>query len=561
MKKQKLELTWIGKDERPQLEPRILIEDSEKSHHASNKRSENDIFDNKLIFGDNLLALKALEQEYAGKIKCVFIDPPYNTGSAFAQYDDGIEHSLWLSLIRERLEVIRALLSNDGSLWICIDDNECHYLKVLCDELFGRVNFLANVVWQSKDTPGNNAGAIAETHNHILAYRKDSSFRPNLLERSEKQIANYTNTDNDPRGPWLAAPLTRVEHRDRDYYPLTNPVGKKCFPPKGSSWRRPPDKMEWLQSDNRIWWGKKGDAEFPMEKKFLSEAKQGVTNQTWWSYEFAGSTRNASAEMKGLFEGNKAFDTPKPEKLVQRVLEISTNPGDIVLDSFAGSGTTGAVAHKMSRRWIMVELGEHCQTHIIPRMKKVIDGEDGGGITEVANWKGGGGFRYYRLAPSLLERDAWGNWVISNEFNANMLAEALCKLNGFTYAPSDSHFWQHGHSSERDFIYVTTQTLTREQLTRISEEVGDTNSLLICCGAFRVNPDAYKNLTLRKIPKAVLSKCEWGRDDYSLQVNELPLEESQAQPEPISNGHKARSKKERRATTTQGQLGLFEKGK
>jgi len=383
-------------------------------------------------------------------------------------------------------------------------------------------NFVANIVWQSKDTPGNNTTAIAVTHNHVLVFRRGVGFRPNLLSRSEKQIANYSNPDNDPRGPWLAAPLTRAEHRDRDYYALKNPVGKDVLPPKGSSWRRPPDKMKGLAAGDRIWWGRKADAEFQMEKKFLSEAKEGVTNQTWWPYEFGGSTRNASAEMKGLFEGAKAFDTPKPEKVVLRVLEIATDPGDLVLDSFAGSGTTGAVAHKMGRRWIMVELGEHCHTHIIPRLKKVIGGEDSGGITETVGWKGGGGFRYYRLAPSLLEKDKWGNWVTNHDYNAAMLAEALCKLEGFSYAPSDSEYWQHGHSTERDFIYVTTASLTHEQLQQLSDEVGPDRSLLVLCTAFRAKADRYPNLTVKKIPKQVLSRCEWGHDDYSLRVENLP---------------------------------------
>jgi adenine-specific DNA-methyltransferase len=206
------------------------------------------------------------------------------------------------------------------------------------------------------------------------------------------------------------------------------------------------------------------------------------------------------------------------------VISIATNPGDLVLDSFAGSGTTGAVAHKMGRRWIMVELGDHCHTHIIPRLQKVIDGTDQGGISKAVNWKGGGGFRYYRLAPSLLEKDAWGNWVINRQYNATMLAEAMCKHEGFNYAPSDSVFWNHGSSTERDFIYVTTQTLTREQLEAISEEVGADKTLLICCGAFRVKPGAFPNLTLKKIPNAVLNRCEFGKDDYSIQIANLPYE-------------------------------------
>ena len=528
MSKQKLELTWIGKDARPKLEPRILLADPEKSYHAKHRVTSADFFENQLIFGDNLLALKALEQDYAGKVKCVFIDPPYNTGSAFTHYDDGVEHSIWLSLMRDRLEIIRRLLSADGSLWITIDDNEAHYLKVLCDEIFGRREFLANLVWQSKDTPGNNSTGLAQTHNHILAYRKSELFRPNLLSRNEKQIATYKNPDNDPNGPWLGTPLTRAEHRDRDFYPLRNKAGKEVWPPKGSSWRRPPDKLKQLELEGRIYWGKDGDAEFPVEKKYLSEVKEGVVNQTWWPYDFAGSTRNASAELKGVFSGEKAFDTPKPERLLYRVLELATNPGDLVLDSFAGSGTTGAVAHKMGRRWIMVELGEHCHTHIIPRLKKVIDGEDQGGISQAVSWKGGGGFRYYRLAPSLLQQDRWGQWVINKDYNAEMLAAAICKLEGFTYAPSDAHYWQHGKSTENDFIYVTTQSLTPEQLQALSDEVGEGRSLLVCCSAFRGDANRYPNITVKKIPKMVLSRCEWGHDDYSLNVENLPQAPKQA---------------------------------
>lgn len=529
-KKQKLELTWVGKENRPRLEPRILLEDQEKSYHATTRVTDDDLFDNRLIFGDNLLALKALEQEFAGKVKCIFIDPPYNTGSAFEHYEDGLEHSIWLSLMRDRLEIIRRLLSEDGSLWIAIDDNEAHYLKVLCDEVFGRANFVANVVWQSKDTPGNNASTIAQTHNMMLVFRKSETWRPRLIPRSEKQIANYKNPDEDERGPWLGTPLTRAEHRDRDYYPLINDAGRQVWPPKGSSWRRPATELEKLQAEKRIYWGKDGNSEFPVEKKFLSEVKGGVVPQTWWPYDFAGSTRNASAEMKGIYEGRKSFDTPKPEKLIMRVLEVATDAGDLVLDSFGGSGTTGAVAHKMARRWIMVELGEHCHTHIIPRLRKVIDGVDKGGVTEAAGWQGGGGFRYFKLAPSLLETDKWGREVISKSYNAEMLAEALCKIEGFIYAPSDAVYWQHGHSTERDFIYVTTQTLGVEQLQQLSEEVGSDRSLLVLCSAFRGNTDRWPNLTVKKIPNHIRSRCEWGHDDYSLNVENLP--KAPLRPEP-----------------------------
>ena len=276
-----------------------------------------------------------------------------------------------------------------------------------------------------------------------------------------------------------------------------------------------------MVADNRIWFGHRGDS-MPRRKRFLSEVRQGVVSTSWWNGEDVGKNEDAKRELKALFPDDpNIFATPKPEKLIKRCIELGSNPGDWVLDSFAGSGTTGAVAQKMGRRWIMVELGEHCHTHIIPRMKKVIDGQDPGGITEAVNWKGGGGFRYYRLAPSLLEKDKWGNWVINKTYNASMLAEALCKLEGFTYAPSDALYWQHGTSTERDFIYVTTATLSHEQLQQLSDEVGPERSLLVLCTAFRGRGD-YPNRTVKKIPRQVLSRCEWGHDDYSLQVENLP---------------------------------------
>jgi len=243
---------------------------------------------------------------------------------------------------------------------------------------------------------------------------------------------------------------------------------------------------------------------------------------TWWDSAFAGDNEEAKKEILRLFPNQEPFSTPKPERLLQQIIQIASNPGDWVLDSFAGSGTTGAVAHKMDRRWIMVELGEHCHTYIIPRLRKVIDGEDPGGVTKAVGWEGGGGFRYYRLAASLLEKDKWGNWVISRQFNATMLAEALCKVEGFTYAPSDAVYWQQGRSTERDFIYVTTQNLSHDQLQQLSDDVGAERSLLVLCSAFRGKADGWPNLTVKKIPKQVLSRCEWGHDDYSLNVENLP---------------------------------------
>ncbi len=549
-RKQRLELTWIGKDERPRLEPRILLEDEEKSYHAKARVTDRDIFDNILIQGDNLLALKALEQGYAGKVKCVFIDPPYNTGSAFEHYDDGIEHSLWLSLMRDRLELLRRLLSDDGSLWITIDDNEAHYLKVLCDEVFGRKNFIANVVWEKSDSPKMDSQFFSSRHDHLLVIAKNIEV-VQLSRLAVETQGHYNKIASDGRR-YYTKPLRAMgsgedtrEARPSMYFPLTAPDGSEVFPkkPDGTDgrWRWGPKK--YASDISRIEWvkGKGGWAPY---FRIYEETGTGRPPETIWSHSEVGSNRTSKAEIKALVGENDLFTTPKPEALIFRVLQIATKSGDLVLDSFAGSGTTGAVAHKMGRRWIMVELGAHCETHIVPRLRKVIDGEDKGGITEAADWKGGGGFRYFRLAPSLLEKDAWDNWVISKEYDATKVAQAVCKLMGFVYQPDETHYWMQGRSSESDFIYVTTQSLTHEQLVAISEEVGDERTLLVCCKAFRAEPDAFPNLTIRKIPQTVLRKCEWGRDDYSLNVANLP-EARRGAGEPDSPGaaNKAGQKK------------------
>lgn len=527
-KKQKLELTWIGKDDVAKLEPRILIEDAELSYHAPNRHTDADLFDNKLIFGDNLLALKALEQEYAGKVKCVFIDPPYNTGSAFEHYEDGIEHSLWLSLIRDRLELIKKLLRDDGSLWITIDDNEAHYLKVLCDEIFGRTNFVTNAIWQKKFSPQNDEKLITASHDHILVIAKNKALcNFNQLPRNEAHDSSFSNPDNDPRGTWSSGDMTSKTKAAGHSYPVVTPTGATHYPPSGRQWAPSLTTYKKWLDDNRIWFGKDGKNK-PRVKQFLSEVQGGIVPLSIWLRSDVGDNQDAKREVKA-FNNDDIFDTPKPEKLIERVLHLATNQGDLVLDSFAGSGTTGAVAHKMGRRWIMVELGEHCHTHVIPRLKKVIDGADNGGITESVNWKGGGGFRYYKLAPSLLAKDKWDNWVINKEYDANMLAAAVCKHEGFTYSPSETEWWAHGYSTETDFIYVTTQTLTEEQLIALSEDVGNERTLLVCCSAFKASAamlnDKLSNLTLKKMPHALLSKCEWGKDDYSLNISKLPVVE------------------------------------
>ena len=526
-KKTKLELTWIGKENRPRLEPRILLEDHDVSYSARARVSEGDLFDNMMIHGDNLLALKALEQRFAGALKCIAIDPPYNTGSAFgAYYDDGIEHSIWLSLMRDRVELFHRLLANDGSLWMFLDDNEVHYMKVVCDEIFGRHNFVQTVVWQRKASPANDAKWLSNDHDYILIYAKNKeTWRPRRLSRNAEQNAYYTNPDNDARGAWNSVTYTcnkSAEERPGLYYAITNPhTGEEVWPKRTAVWRCGPDTHAKNVKNRLVYWGKDGRGTTPRLKRFLDAAKP-VVPRSVWPHDEVGHTQSAMTESKVLFP-DSAFPTPKTEAVMERILQIATARGDWVLDSFAGSGTTGAVAHKLGRRWIMVEVQQHAASHCAPRLRKVIDGDDPGGVSEAAGWDGGGGFRFYRLAPSLLARDKWGNYVISETYRKGpdagaRLAEAMCKLEGFTYAPSASTFWMHGTSTERDFIYVTTQTLTHDQLAAISEEVGPDRSLLICCGAFVGKPEQLPNLTVKKIPAAVLTRCEWGKDDYSLNV-------------------------------------------
>ena len=392
-KKQKLELTWIGKKKRPKLEPCILLEDTSLSYHAKQRHSENDIFDNRLIHGDNLLALRALEGEYAGEVKCIFIDPPYNTGSAFQHYDDGIEHSIWLGLMRDRLEILKRLMANDGSIWITIDDNEAHYLKVLCDEVFGRKNFVANVVWRSSDASNNDSKRFSVDHNHIIVYSKSSDWLTKALPRTEEANVHYKNPDNDPRGPWFAGNLSSPKPRPNLRYKVKSPTGCLIGPP-ANGWRWKEETLQEMIGTKEIVFNTDGTK--LMKKTYLS-VQAGLSPSTLWGdIEDTGHNRQAKYELKKLFpefQTSDLFGTPKPERLIKKILMISTNPGDLVLDSFAGSGTTGAVAHKMRRRWIMVEIGDHCHTHIVPRLKKVINGEDQGGISKAVQWKGGGGFR------------------------------------------------------------------------------------------------------------------------------------------------------------------------
>lgn len=359
--------------------------------------------ENLLIQGDNLLALKALLPFYRGRVKCIYIDPPYNTQSAFTHYDDKLEHSQWLSLMYPRLVLLRELLAEDGSIWVSIDDREAHYLKVLMDEVFGRGNFVSTVIWQKKYAPKSDSKYLSESHDFILVFAKKlDSLSLNRLEKGEKQTARYTNRDNDPRGPWKSSDVLRSEARDYAIFPIELPSGREVLPPSGTSWRYTKEKFAELIADNRIWFGNNGDAR-PAYKRFLSEVTGTMPATTIWLFDEVGHNDESKKEMRGLFDDD-LFGTPKPERLTHRVLHIATNPGDLVLDSFLGSGTTAAVAHKLGRRWIGIEMGEHAVTHCIPRLEKVIAGEQGG-ISKAVNWQGGGSFRFHTLGEPVFDAD------------------------------------------------------------------------------------------------------------------------------------------------------------
>ncbi len=557
-KKQKLELTWIGKGEEPTLEPRILIEDPSKSYGDPTSQ-------NMLIHGDNLLALKALEQDYAGKVKCIYIDPPYNTGNAFEHYDDNIEHSTWLALMKPRLELLRMLLSENGIIWISIDDQEAHYLKVMCDEVFSRSNFLADIAYERSGSAGlGQGGLFVNTSERILVYKKNTLDTNDVLGNSDlelKTMKRYnkvlvdegsrelieefkSSSNNLPVKIYkhinfvmetisLKAPQERMPEIQAEFISKfkklfrTNNVQKENE--FQNSLLRKMDKKYLYTVDYTPSRGKNLNKETTLyyynaelfawlkDTAFIEGGKIKKTNKltTVWKHEDIPKADLAN-------EGSVEFPrSKKPEQLIRRLLEISTNPGDIVLDSFIGSGTTAAVANKMGRRYIGVEMGDHAYTHCKVRLDKVIDGTDQGGISKTVGWKGGGGYKFYELAPSLLAQDSFCNWVISKEFNANMLAHAVAKQEGFTYEPSQTTYWKQGYSTENDYVYTTTQYVSVELLDAMHERMQQSESLLIACTAFDSDcKNRHNNITIKKIPQILLGRCEFGRDDYDLNVVE-----------------------------------------
>ena len=501
-KKGKLELTWVGKDEEEKLEPRILIEDKSKTYGDSDT-------ENMLIHGDNLLALKALEGEYTGKVKCIYIDPPYNTGNAFEHYDDGIEHSIWLSMIKSRMEILWNLLDKEyGSIWVSIDDDEMPYLRILMDEICGRQNFIASNVWQKRYSRENRE-AIGDVHEYILVYAPNpNKFKSgrNKIPVGLDEMKAYKNPNNDPKGPWRPVPMTaQAGHATKDqFYEIVTPTGVVHTPPEGRCWSLSKSTYEKLLSEGRIYFGKTGDSQ-PNTIRYFSEV-EGVVPWTWWPSTEVGHTDEAKKEIYSLFGKNNAFDTPKPERLIERILHIATNPGDLVLDAFIGTGTTCAVAHKMKRRWIGIEMGEQCYEFCEARMKAVVDGEDGG-VSKNNNWQGGGGYKFYELAePLLVKNTTLPVYQINPTYTWDMVCEAICKIEGFTYEPSGEF---QGYSSENRFIHITEEFVNTKYVMSVIKTLGEKQSLLIYCKKNQADMILPENVEVKKIPKDLLDKCNF----------------------------------------------------
>jgi adenine-specific DNA-methyltransferase len=550
---QKLELTWIGKGEEPKLEPRILIENPEYSYGDPNSQ-------NMLIHGDNLLALKALEQDYAGKVKCIYIDPPFNTGAAFEHYDDGVEHSIWLDLMSRRFRILHNLLAKDGAMFVHLDDNEAAYCKVLLDEIFGRSNYINQIINATNKPFGfkSTSGGLFKQANHIFFYAKNKyEFNLNasklFIEKGYDSQYKYVFINpEDERENWKWDTISNVIAKNQGF--TTTREAKKNIEDFDLQVA-----MFAIENADYVFRTASVSGGAYLKRKETILKSKGIKDKIVthpnddMDYLFIGGERVLSYKerlkdidgyrlpgelitdiwtdisIEGLAnEGGVDFPKgKKPEKLIERCIDISTQEGDLILDSFLGSGTTAAVAHKMNRKYIGIELGEQAFTHCRTRLQTIVSGTDVSGITKTQNWKGGGGFKFYTLAPSLLKQDKFGNWVISKEYNADMLAAAMAKQEGFKYQPHQSTYYKQGQSAEQDFIFTTTQFLTVEALDSIQDEMQPGETLLICCKSFQKEcKGKYGNITIKKIPLMLLGRCEYGKEDYSLNIINMPVEDS-----------------------------------
>lgn len=554
-RKQKLELNWIGKYDEIKIEPRILLEDKSKGYGDQNT-------ENMLIHGDNLLALKALEQDFAGKIQCIYIDPPFNTGARINSdgeevgYEDGIEHSEWLNMMSNRLKLLKSLLKDGGTIVIHLDDNEMAYCKILLDEIFGRQNYINTITMTTNDPSGFKATGVKifSTSNYLLVYSKNKKevkinkiYKRKEYDTAYSKIFTYMN-GNYKKWKWMSLKeFICQEEKYSNVREMKKDLGEDRFNKLlgeyavkyadrvfrtaaiGGGAKKKRQITIDLSKKNRneifVHEGEDIDNFYILNGEQILFYKDRlafvdgqlvpaeVITDVWTDISWTGIANEGGV----VFKNGK-----KPELLIKRILELFTNENDIVLDSFLGSGTTAAVAHKMNRKWIGIEMGPHCYTHCLPRLKAVVDGEQGG-ISKAVNWQGGGGFRFFELAPSLLKKDKYGNWIIDECYNADMLAAAMAKHQGFTYAPDSEVFWKQGYSFEKDYIFTTTQFVTLEYLDLIHQEMAGDESLLICCKAFQDGADQrYENINVKKIPQVLLNKCDFGVESYSLNIVRLP---------------------------------------
>lgn len=528
----KLELTWVGKDKQEKIEPRILLLDKEKSY--GDEKTEN-----MLIHGDNLLALRSLVSEYSGSIKCIYIDPPYNTGSAFEHYDDNLEHSIWLNLMKYRLELLKELLKDEGLIWIQIDDGEMAYLKVLCDEIFGRNNFINSIA--IKVSPPNGVKMqhaekkILKEKEYILVYSKKREcvkFNREYIKVDvwDSHYNKYINGDLNNISSCKVLSMNDVLKEKNLIADINNSQFNKwvyenrnrIFQPVGLAKIKDVEKYnkDYIVPIEEMpgYFAYKG-RQVQLIEKSIKETNDGfvlarLVCDLWTDVAF----NNLFQEGNGDFKAGK-----KPERLLKRIINMSTNEGDFVLDSFLGSGSTCAVAHKMNRKWIGIEMGEHCYSHCIPRLNDVINGNDMKGISELVNWKGGGGYKFYEVAPTLIKKDLFGEPIINPEYNAEMLASAVALHEGFKYNPSKEKFWKQSEGNEKSYLYVTTKFLNKEDIENIKADMEGNEFLIIACTAYDKNIEGlYKNIKIKKIPEMLLAKCEFGKENYNLNIINPP---------------------------------------
>lgn len=559
----KLELTWYGKDEPIRIEPRLLIENAALSNTAADPDTEN-----MLIHGDNLLALKALETHYAGQVKCVYIDPPFNTGQAFEHYDDNLEHSIWLNLMNQRLRCLYNLLEANGMLWIHLDDVEVHYCKVLLDEIFARQNFVAHITYERSAVAGlGQGGYLVNTTEHILLYKKGAlpgktnlSFEElgfNIIKRYNRYVSNFGERT-------LVREFTAKSNGEVVRVYEHSGVEIESISLRDVKNREAEIRQEFVIHLDSLFRGNRVQKENEFQNDIIASLDKGkfysvdyipsrgknkdeLTTLYYFNCELLSWLKDTTTLESGMLTKSQKMTTlwkhgeipkadianeggvyfprsKKPEQLLRRIIEMSTEPGDIVLDSFLGSGTTAAVAHKMGRRYIGIEMGDHAYTHCKTRLDAVISGTDSLGITKAVDWHGGGGYRFFELAPSLINRDPFDEYVINEEYDADMLAAAVALHEGFRYQPDSGLFWKQSVGNENSYLFVTTRHLNGTYLDSIKDTMEDGEYLIIACRSFDSGLDkAYGNITIKKIPQMLLNRCEFGKTDYNLNIVHPPV--------------------------------------